>query len=159
MPITCFRSRAPTTSCRRTPTHRRDLRLPERHDGRLRGRRPRPVVRGHPRNKTDEELRLVADRGGFVGICFMPFPVLSGNAAATDDLDACRTHLTRQQAERASAGAAGESGTWPFVEDLRGVDQFRQLVRLLEEQGYREDRIAKIMGGNFLAYADRIWTA
>ena len=26
-----------------------------------------------PRNKTDEELRLVAERGGFVGIYFMPF--------------------------------------------------------------------------------------
>src|ERR1044072_5942183 len=26
-----------------------------------------------PRNKTDEELRLVASRGGFVGIYFMPF--------------------------------------------------------------------------------------
>ena len=26
-----------------------------------------------PRNKTDEELRLVAARGGFVGIYFMPF--------------------------------------------------------------------------------------
>ena len=27
----------------------------------------------YPRNKTDEELRLVAERGGFVGIYFMPF--------------------------------------------------------------------------------------
>src|SRR3546814_19774446 len=27
----------------------------------------------YPRNKTDEELRLVADKGGFVGIYFMPF--------------------------------------------------------------------------------------
>src|SRR3546814_9557842 len=26
-----------------------------------------------PRNKTDEELRLVASKGGFVGIYFMPF--------------------------------------------------------------------------------------
>jgi membrane dipeptidase len=26
-----------------------------------------------PRNKTDEELRLVAERGGFIGIYFMPF--------------------------------------------------------------------------------------
>ena len=26
-----------------------------------------------PRNKTDEELRLVAEKGGFVGIYFMPF--------------------------------------------------------------------------------------
>lgn len=37
-----------------------------------------------PRNKTDEELRLVAERGGFVGIYFMPFLNLSGHATAAD---------------------------------------------------------------------------
>jgi membrane dipeptidase len=37
-----------------------------------------------PRNKTDEELRLVADKGGFVGIYFMPFLNLSGHATAAD---------------------------------------------------------------------------
>ncbi len=36
-----------------------------------------------PRNKTDEELRLVAEKGGFVGIYFMPFlnPTSVGTAA------------------------------------------------------------------------------
>jgi membrane dipeptidase len=37
-----------------------------------------------PRNKTDEELRLVADRGGFVGIYFMPYLVQSGHPTAQD---------------------------------------------------------------------------
>jgi membrane dipeptidase len=37
-----------------------------------------------PRNKTDEELRLVADRGGFVGIYFMPYLVPSGHPTAQD---------------------------------------------------------------------------
>jgi len=37
-----------------------------------------------PRNKTDEELRLVASRGGFVGIYFMPFLDPTGHAHATD---------------------------------------------------------------------------
>jgi membrane dipeptidase len=37
-----------------------------------------------PRNKTDEELRLVADRGGFVGIYFMPFLNRGGHATAAD---------------------------------------------------------------------------
>jgi membrane dipeptidase len=37
-----------------------------------------------PRNKTDEELRLVASRGGFVGIYFMPFLVPSSVAHAED---------------------------------------------------------------------------
>jgi membrane dipeptidase len=37
-----------------------------------------------PRNKTDEELRLVASRGGFVGIYFMPFVSKTGHATAQD---------------------------------------------------------------------------
>jgi len=37
-----------------------------------------------PRNKTDEELRLVAERGGFIGIYFMPFLNPSGHASAAD---------------------------------------------------------------------------
>ncbi|MEO5867801.1 MAG: membrane dipeptidase, partial [Sphingomonas sp.] len=37
-----------------------------------------------PRNKTDAELRLVAERGGFIGIYFMPFLNMSGHAQAAD---------------------------------------------------------------------------
>jgi membrane dipeptidase len=37
-----------------------------------------------PRNKTDEELRLVASAGGFVGIYFMPFLNPAGHAMAQD---------------------------------------------------------------------------
>jgi membrane dipeptidase len=37
-----------------------------------------------PRNKTDEELRLVAQRGGFVGIYFMPFLNATSVASAAD---------------------------------------------------------------------------
>jgi membrane dipeptidase len=61
---------------------------------------------------------------------------------------------------RTSAGiaATGEGAdTLPFVEDLRGVDQFHQLIRLLEQVGYSSTRIEKILGLNFLAYANEIW--
>lgn len=37
-----------------------------------------------PRNKTDEELRLVASKGGFVGIYFMPFLDPQSRATADD---------------------------------------------------------------------------
>jgi membrane dipeptidase len=37
-----------------------------------------------PRNKSDEELRNVALKGGFVGIYFMPFLAASGQATAED---------------------------------------------------------------------------
>ncbi|MEU1203588.1 membrane dipeptidase [Streptomyces sp. NPDC005813] len=142
-----------------------------------------------PRNKTDEELRLVASRGGFVGIYFMPFLNTSGHARAADvvehidhavnvcgedhvgigtdgtvttidDLDAYRDRLAEHVELRRAAGvgAAGErSDTLPFVLDLRGVEQFRELIRLLERRGYRSERIEKIMGRNFLDYAERVW--
>lgn len=144
-----------------------------------------------PRNKTDEELRRVASRGGFVGIYFMPFLDLSGHARAQhvvehidhavnicgedhvgigtdgpvtsiDDLDAYQELLAEQVARRreAGVGAAGErSDTLPFVVDLRGVDQFYELIRLLELRGYSSDRIDKIMGRNFVAYAERVWAS
>jgi membrane dipeptidase len=37
-----------------------------------------------PRNKTDEELRAVAQRGGFIGIYFMPFLARDSRATAED---------------------------------------------------------------------------
>ncbi|MFC4118875.1 dipeptidase [Nonomuraea zeae] len=142
-----------------------------------------------PRNKTDEELRLVASQGGFVGIYFMPFLNSSGHARAADvvehivhavnvcgedhvgigtdgtitaidDLDAYRDRLAEHVAERRRAGAAaaGErADTFPFVPDLRGVDQFRELARLLKERGYTPTRIEKILGRNFYTYAKAVW--
>lgn len=86
-----------------------------------------------PRNKTDAELRGVADRGGFVGIYFMPFLTKDGHPGAgdvvahvehalnicgedhvglgtdgdvtgIDDLKAYQAHLEREVADRAAAG-------------------------------------------------------
>jgi membrane dipeptidase len=142
-----------------------------------------------PRNKTDEELRLVATRGGFVGIYFMPFLSVSGHAKADDvvahiehavnvcgedhvgigtdgtvtpidDLEAYKAHLATEIAARRAAGisAKGERpDTFPFVVDLRGVGQFRELADRLERRGYTTGRIEKILGRNFLSYAQQIW--
>jgi membrane dipeptidase len=144
-----------------------------------------------PRNKTDEELRLVAERGGFVGIYFMPFLNPTGHATAEDvvahlehavnicgedqvgigtdgsvtqidDLAAYEAVLAKEIAERRAAGisAAGERpDTYPFVVDLRGPDQFRKLQRLLAAKGWSTARIEKIMGLNFMRYAETVWGA
>jgi membrane dipeptidase len=144
-----------------------------------------------PRNKTDAELRGVAEKGGFVGIYFMPYLNASGHARAEDvvahiehavkvcgedhvgigtdgtvtpidSLDAYRSHLEAEIKDRASkgVGATGErADTYPFVVDLRGVDQFRKLARLLRARGHGEARVEKILGRNFLAYAREVWGA
>ena len=64
------------------------------------------------------------------------------------------------QHELAAAVAAGERpDTYPFVVDLRGVDQFRELIRLLERRGFPSRVLEKGLGRNFVAYAERVWTA
>ena len=142
-----------------------------------------------PRNKTDEELRLVATKGGFVGIYFMPFLNPSSHATADDvvahiehavnvcgedhvgigtdgpvtaidDLEAYKSHLAAEIAARRAAGisATGERpDSFPFVVDLRGVGQFRELADRLQRRGYSTGRIEKILGRNFLSYAQDIW--
>lgn len=86
-----------------------------------------------PRNKTDAELRLVAERGGFVGIYFMPFLNPTSKATADDvvahiehavnvcgedhvgigtdggittidDLDAYKAKIAKEIADRRAAG-------------------------------------------------------
>jgi membrane dipeptidase len=142
-----------------------------------------------PRNKTDAELKLVAERGGFIGIYFMPFVNASGHAHAEDvvahidhavnvcgedhvgigtdgsvtqidDLHAYQTMLAKEIAQRQAAGisAAGERpDTYPFVVDLRGPQQFHKLAQLLAQKGYSTARIEKILGLNFLSFAQTVW--
>ncbi|MGO4504788.1 MULTISPECIES: dipeptidase [unclassified Dyella] len=142
-----------------------------------------------PRNKTDAELKLVAERGGFIGIYFMPFVNASGHAHAEDvvahidhavnicgedhvgigtdgsvtqidDLHAYQATLAKEIAQRQAAGisAAGERpDTYPFVVDLRGPQQFHKLAQLLAQKGYSTGRIEKILGLNFLRYAELVW--
>lgn len=144
-----------------------------------------------PRNKSDEELRLVAERGGFIGIYFMPFLDTSGHARAADvvahiahaidvcgvdhvgvgtdgsvtaidDLDGYLVTLAEHVAARRAAGAAaaGERpDTVPFVRELTGVGQFERLASLLASHGLRSSHIDKVMGGNFIDYAHRVWAA
>ena len=76
-----------------------------------------------PRNKTDEELRLVADGGGVVGIYFMPFLVPSGNASAEDVI----RHIEHavQVCGEDHVGIGTDGGT-TAVDDM---DAFRAVIR------------------------------
>jgi membrane dipeptidase len=85
-----------------------------------------------------------------------------GGTTGIDALRAYRAHIAKQIADRRKAGigAPGENpDTLPLVADLNGPSQFRRLAELLRGRGYKQRRIEKIMGLNFLAYAREIWGA
>ncbi len=142
-----------------------------------------------PRNKTDAELRGVAERGGFVGIYFMPFLApdslaradhvvahiehalkvcgedhvgigTDGAVATIDDMEAYKVALAEEHEGRKAAGIAAKgerADTHPFVIDLRGPDQFRKLAGMLSARGHKAAVIDKVLGLNFVRYAERVW--
>lgn len=142
-----------------------------------------------PRNKSDRELRLVAEAGGVVGIYFMAYLKADmhpnaedvirhiehaidvcgedhvsigtdGPVVQVDDLEAYSTALAAavERRRRTGIGATGEAAdTYPFIIDLRGVHQFRDLVHRLERRRHRAARIEKILGRNFLRLVAEVW--
>jgi membrane dipeptidase len=57
------------------------------------------ALRSHPRNKTDDEMRAVGERGGVVGISFEPSFLAAGPAATIDDYLAAVDHAIDQAGE------------------------------------------------------------
>lgn len=83
-----------------------------------------------------------------------------GPVTAIDDLEAYKAHLAAEIAARRAAGISAKGETpdsFPFVVDLRGIGQFRELANRLEQRGYTTGRIEKILGQNFLRYAGDVW--
>jgi len=74
-----------------------------------------------PRNKTDEELRLVATKGGFVGIYFMPFLTASGHAKV-DDVVAHIEHAVNVCGE--DHVGIGTDGTVTAIDDLEAYKAY-----------------------------------
>ena len=86
-----------------------------------------------PRNKTDEELRTVAERGGFIGIYFMPFLAKDSRASA-DDVVAHIDHAVNVCGED-HVGIGTDGGT-TGIDDLQAYRGFvRQQIENRRKAG------------------------
>ena len=68
-----------------------------------------------PRNKSDEELRLIAERGGYVGIYFMPYLAL-GRSITSDDVARHIEHAVQVCGE--DCIGIGTDGSATGIDDL-----------------------------------------
>lgn len=82
-----------------------------------------------PRNKTDRELRMVADKGGFVGIYFMPFLAI-GRQPTAEDLVAHLEHAVNVCGE--DHVGIGTDGYLSAIDDMAGY--LRRLEKLVAQR-------------------------
>jgi membrane dipeptidase len=108
------------------------------------------AVHAHPRNKTDEQLRALAAKGGVVGIFDLPYLTASPRQPTLDDYMAHLEHAL-QAAGEDHVGIGSDVGIDPFDTTPKGMAEF---ARELEERraaglsAPEEDRPTYVVGLN-----------
>lgn len=140
----------------------------------------------HPRNKTDEQLKFIADRGGFVGYATYP-PFMPQGADATvehcvetleylinllgEDTVGIGTDFTQEQDAAFFDWLSQDKGTGRRLvpkrpggitvmpKGLRTIGEFPNLTHTMVERGWSEGRIRKVMGENWVRVLREAWGA
>ena len=141
----------------------------------------------HPRNKRDEEMKALADRGGVIGIYMLPFltpehrqPMLSdymqhmihalkvcgedhvgiGTDTAFFTVTDVELKALKQEAEdrrKQGVGAPGENRP-PYIPDVNTPRKLERVTDALLKHGYSARVAEKVLGLNFSRALKEIWT-
>ena len=140
-------------------------------------------LKEHPRNKSDEELRFIADRGGFVGVTMFPAFLGRGTESTVDDyVEAIEyviniagedqigigTDFTQDQDHAFFEWLSHDKGTYRRLvtfgeiinpEGIRTIGEFPALTAAMARHGWPEARIRKIIGENWVRLLHDVWGA
>jgi len=134
------------------------------------------AVCDHPRNLTDEQLRLVARKGGVVGVNAFPAFVRRDGAPTVEDLLDHVDYLVQVMGAN-HVGLGLDFATeneddyeyfgykpefyprppWTYPAGIDGFAAIPNVTRGLVERGYGDDDVRKILGGNFLRVFRAVW--
>ena len=140
-------------------------------------------LKQHPRNKSDEQLRFIADHGGFVGVTmFAPFLKRGIEANIDDYVEAIGyvinligednagigTDFTQGQDQAFFDWLTHDKGRYRRLTDfgvivnpegIRTIGEFPNLTAAMQRAGWTEARIVKIIGGNWMRVFQDVWGA
>ena len=110
----------------------------------------------HFRNLSDEQIRAMAERGGWIGVNFYPaFLSPSGQASVAticDHID----HICQLGAQKHVGFGSDFDGIETTPVDCKSPADVPAILEELRRRGYSEEAISEIAGGNFLAYYRRL---
>jgi len=108
-------------------------------------------VRVHPRNLSDEMLKLLAVNGGVIGIVFYtPFLDASGKADLKKVVDHIDHAVKVAGVDHVGLGSDFDGLDLPPPAGLQDATRFPALSVELKARGYSDQDIYKILGGNFM---------
>jgi len=108
------------------------------------------AIHPHPRNKSDEQLRALADRGGVVGIFDLPYLTASPRQPTVDDYLAHLEHALRIAGED-HVGIGSDVGIVPLDLSAKGMAELNKQLEQRRAAGLaapEEDRPPYVVGLN-----------
>jgi membrane dipeptidase len=138
-------------------------------------------LKEHPRNKSDEQLKFIADHGGFVGVTMFPPFLRKGSQSNVDDYveaidyvvnlvgEDCvgiGTDFTQDHDESffdwitLDKGYARRLTRFDEISNPKGVQrigEFPNLTAAMQRAGWPEQKVRKIMGENWLRVLEEVW--
>lgn len=140
-------------------------------------------LKAHPRNKSDEQLKFIVDRGGFVGVTMFPPFLKRGLEATVDDYveaidyvcDICSeqnvgigTDFTQGYGKPFFDWITHDKGYGRKLTDfgdvinpasIRTIGEWPNLTAAMEKRGWSAGKIEGVIGGNWLSLLRKVWGA
>ncbi len=108
------------------------------------------AIHPHPRNKTDEQLRALAGKGGVMGIYDLPYLTASPKQPTVDDYMAHMEHALKIMGED-HVGVGSDASIQPFDTSPKGMAEFEKGEKMRQQSGLaapEEDRPTYVVGLN-----------
>ncbi|HJK95333.1 MAG TPA: membrane dipeptidase [Polyangiaceae bacterium LLY-WYZ-15_(1-7)] len=109
----------------------------------------------HWRNLTDEQLRVVADTGGTIGVMFQE-SFLAKKGATADTIVDHLAHICDTVGEDHASIGSDYDGAISPPPDVPTLFELPKLVQLMLDRGWSDARVRKILGGNFLRVVEQL---
>ncbi len=115
------------------------------------------ALRDHPRNLWDDQLKALFAAGGYVGVNFLPYFLITPDKPCTIDTVIDHIDHLHQLGGQGKVGFGSDfDGIGEKPEGLDNPSDFPTLLEGLRRRGYQEQTIQDIAGRNLLAYYRRI---
>jgi len=140
-------------------------------------------LKEHPRNKSDDQMRFIADRGGFIGVTMFPPFLKRGIEATVDDYVEAIDYVINLVGEDCVGVGTDftqgyDKGFFDWITHdkgrhrkltsfgtivnplgIRTIGEFPNLTAAMEKAGWTEGRIRKVMGANWVRVFKEVWGA
>ena len=140
-------------------------------------------LKAHQRNKSDEQLKFIADHGGFIGVTMFPPFLKRGIDSTVDDYVEAIGYVINIVGEdcvgigtdftqgydkaffdwithdKGRHRRLTDFGTIQNPEGIRTIGEMPNLTAAMEKAGWGSARIEKVIGGNWLRVFADVWGA